>query len=166
MTSEEVNPRMYRDSHGCRRFSNKTALVTAGTAGIGLAACHRLCSEGCTVFLCSRKLSNVTQTVEELRKKYGPQSAYGMACNVTKPGELEKFVEAGRIQFKDRVDLILSNVGVNPTAGKALEMTDENYEKIMEANVKSHYRLIKLALPYLVRDSSIVLVSAKFVSVE
>lgn len=151
---------MYKDDHGCKRFVNKNAVVTAGTAGIGLAACHRLCSEGAKVYLCSRKKENVDAAVKELRDKYGKDSAFGIPCNVTKPGELEKFVEAVSKEFKV-VHVLLSNVGVNPTAGKSLDMSDSNYDKIMDANVKSHFRLIKLVSPLLARpDASILLVSS------
>jgi len=155
----DTEPVVFKDNHGCRRFVGKTAVVTAGTAGIGLAACHRLCSEGARVFLCSRKAKNVEDAVKELRAKYGPESTYGVPCNVTKPGELENFIEQV-IKVFPKVDLVVSNVGVNPTAGKAMEMTDANYDKIMEANVRSHFRLIKLVSPYLTRPgASIVMVS-------
>jgi dehydrogenase/reductase SDR family protein 4 len=155
-----TEPIIFKDDHNCKRFVGKNAVVTAGTAGIGLAACHRLCSEGAKVFLCSRKQKNVDDAVKELREKYGQDRAFGVACNVTKPGELENFIQQVTKQFT-KVDVVLSNVGVNPTAGKSMEMTDTNYDKIMEANVRSHFRLIKLVSPYLTRPgASIVLVSS------
>ena len=154
-----AEPIIFKENHGCKRFAGKYAVVTAGTAGIGLAACFRLCSEGAKVFICSRKQSNVDDAVKQLRAKFGEDSAYGVACNVTKPGELENFVTAVGKQFP-RVDALVSNVGMNPTAGKALDMTDVAYDKIMEANVRSHFRLIKLISPQLTRPgASIVLVS-------
>jgi NAD(P)-dependent dehydrogenase (short-subunit alcohol dehydrogenase family) len=157
----EQEPIIFKE-HGCKRFVSKHAVVTAGTAGIGLAACHRLCSEGAKVFLCSRKQKNVDEAVNELREKWGKDMAYGVACNVTKPGDLENFVEAVRKQFP-RVDAVVSNVGVNPVAGKALDLSDNVYDKIMEANVRSHFRLIKLISPLLTRPgASIVLVSHSF----
>jgi dehydrogenase/reductase SDR family protein 4 len=157
-----AEPVIFKENHGCKRFTGKHAVVTAGTAGIGLAACYRLCSEGAKVFLCSRKQKNVDDAVKELRAKFGEDMAFGVACNVTKPGELENFATAVGKQFP-RVDAVVSNVGINPTAGKALEMTDTAYDKIMEANVRSHFRLIKLISPLLTRPgAAIVLVSWEF----
>lgn len=152
---------MFRDDHGCQRFSGKNCIVTAGSAGIGLAACHRLCSEGGRVFLCSRKQANVDKALQELQHKYGKDSAAGVTCNVTKSGELEKFVEQARIHFNGQFHHVLSNVGMNPSMGKAVDMEMATYDKIMDTNLKSHWKLVKLCYPYLVKpNASIVLVSS------
>ena len=156
----EDNIRMFRDNHGCRRFVGKNAIVTAGTAGIGLAACHRLCSEGARVFLCSRKQDNVDEAVKELQSKYGKDFAAGVPCNVTKPGDLENFIQAAQKYFNGKIHIVVSNVGVNPTISKIVDMSESIYDKLFEANVRSHWKLIKLVTPHLVhQESSILLVS-------
>lgn len=157
-----TEPVMFREGHGCRRFEGKQAVVTAGTAGIGLAICHRLLSEGCqALYLCSRKQANVDEAVAELSAKYGPNRVFGMACNVTKPGALEDFsVQVGK-QFNHRVDVLVSNVGVNPSAGNSLDLSDVNYDKLFDANVKSHWKVIKLLQPMMTKPGgSIVLTSS------
>lgn len=155
-----TDPVLFRDSHGCRRFDGKRVVVTAGTAGIGLAICHRLLSEGCEkLILCSRKQNNVDEAVNELELKYGKGRVFGRACNVTKPGALEEFCSEVARVFENRVDCVVSNVGVNPNAGNSLDLNDNNYDKLFDANVKSHWKLIKLLYPLLTKPgASIVLV--------
>lgn len=108
------------------------------------------------MYLCSRKQSNVTDAVAELTAAYGAGVAFGEPCNVAKPGELERFVEKVVGQF-GHVDVVISNVGVNPTSGSALDMSDANYDKIMDSNVKSHWRLVKLIHPFLTKNNAAIL---------
>jgi len=151
---------MFRDDHGCKRFVGKNAIVTAGTMGIGLAMAHRLLSEGARVFICSRKPKNVDDAVRELCAKYGKDACAGVPCNVSKPGDLELFIEKAVAWFGPRIDALVSNVGVNPAAMKALDVDDKSYDKVWDANVRSHWRLCKLAKPFLVSGSSILLISS------
>jgi dehydrogenase/reductase SDR family protein 4 len=154
------DPIMFRDDHGCSRFNGKTCVVTAGTMGIGLAICHRLLSENCkAIYLCSRKQINVDEALLVLRAKYGSNRVFGVACNVTQEGALETFCNAVVKEFPI-IDVVVSNVGVNPSAGNALDMSDANYDKIMNANVRSHWKLIKLLSPNLCRPGASILLTS------
>lgn len=59
-----------------------------------------------------------------------------------------------------KIDVIVSNAGVNPVAGNALDMEVATFDKIMGTNVRSHWYLIKKCKPYLSRDGSIILMSS------
>ena len=137
-------------------------LVTAATAGIGLAIAHRLCSEGARVFICSRKQANVDEGVRELRSKYGADAAGGVPCSVSQPGELEKYVDAAVKFFGGgKIHGVVSNVGMNPVMGRVLDMEEKTYDKIMDTNVRSHFRLLKVCKPHLeTPGAAIVLVSS------
>lgn len=155
-------PVIYVKNPQCSRFGGKNAIITAGTLGIGLAAAHRLCSEGANVFICSRKQANVDEAVAELRNAHGANRAGGVAINVGKAGDLEKFVSAAVSYFKGAtIDLVVSNVGMNPTPDQILDFSPELYDKIMDTNVKSHWRLLKIAKPHLTTPgATIVLVAS------
>jgi dehydrogenase/reductase SDR family member 4 len=74
----------------CRRFAGKVALVTASTAGIGLAIARRLGKEGASVVVCSRRAANVETTVAALRAE-GLQVA-GTTCHVGDRAQLASLV--------------------------------------------------------------------------
>jgi dehydrogenase/reductase SDR family protein 4 len=172
-SSTTSEPIMYRKNHGCKRFEGKNILVTAATAGIGLAICHRLASEGARLFICSRKQQNVDEAIKELTSLWSSKSTSsnskpivvgGIACNVSTPGHLEDYISKAIIFFGgagSKIDGIVSNVGMNPAMGRALDMEEKTYDKIFDSNVRTHWRLLKLARPYLSQPgASIVLVSS------
>lgn len=135
------------------RFENKIALVTASTAGIGLAIARRLCSEGAKVVICSRKATAVADTVASLRQEFGPNRAAGMPCHVGDTKQLEKLI-AFTVDTYGGLNFLISNAAVNPTAGPICDMPDSAIEKILDINIKSAVILAKLAVPVIRRNGS------------
>ena len=79
------------------RFEGKVCLVTASTAGIGLAIADRMAQEGGYLIICSRKQNNVddaVKTITETIKSSGSKgSVVGLACNVGRPDERKKLID-------------------------------------------------------------------------
>lgn len=146
-------------SHNCKRYTGKNVVVTAGTLGIGRAMVERFCEEGARVFLCSRKAPNVQETLDELRAK--GYNVGGTTCNVGDSKDQESFIRAAVDFFgEERIDALVSNAGANPKTGLSLDMSEEVFDKVIDINVKSYFVLVKLALPYLQRGSSIIFISS------
>jgi len=81
-------------------------------------------------------------------------------CNVDTSEARAKLIASAVAKF-GRIDILVSNVAVNPTFGEMLETTDEKtWDKIFDVNVKSHFFLIKEAVPHMPKGSSITLVSS------
>ncbi|KAG2448150.1 hypothetical protein HYH02_006735 [Chlamydomonas schloesseri] len=134
------------DGAKCRRLEGKVALVTAATAGIGLATAERLAQEGASVFICSRKASNVDETVAALRGR-GLEVA-GCACHVGSAEQRKKLVEACAQKYGG-IDILVSNAAVNPGAGPLAETSPDVIDKILDINVKAAVLLVQEALPHL-----------------
>ncbi|PNH09405.1 Dehydrogenase/reductase SDR family member 4 [Tetrabaena socialis] len=143
----------------CRRLEGKVALVTAATAGIGLATAERLAEEGASVFICSRKQDNVDDAVKALRAK-GLEVA-GCACHVGSHEQRQRLVEQC-VQKYGGLDVLVSNAAVNPGAGPISETTPDVVDKVLDINIKAAVLLVKEALPHLLRrpGSSIIFVSS------
>lgn len=144
---------------------NKIALVTAGTQGIGLAVVETLIAEGASkVIICSRKKENVEAVTNRFNNSSTRGRVVGTTCNASKMSDIEKLAEFVReecAQSHATLDLVVSNVGIDPKAGKALEMEDSLFDKIFDTNVKSAWYLLKLIKPLLSPSSaSIVLISS------
>lgn len=115
----------------CRRLEGKIALITASTAGIGLGIAIRLGEEGARVVVSSRRQENVDAVVQQLCKR--GLDVIGKACHVGDALQVQKLVKYA-VDTWGRVDILVSNAAVNPSAGPILEMEDGVVDKIFDIN--------------------------------
>ncbi|XP_012057067.1 PREDICTED: dehydrogenase/reductase SDR family member 4 [Atta cephalotes] len=143
----------------CHRLEGKVAIVTASTEGIGLSIARRLAQEGAKVMLSSRKEANVKKAVEELKSE-GLQVA-GTVCHVGKAEQRKNLFEKTKTNFGG-LDILVSNAGINPAVGPALDSDEEVWDKIFDINVKCTYLLMKESLPLLKcsKSPSIIIMSS------
>jgi dehydrogenase/reductase SDR family protein 4 len=136
-----------------RRFEHRCALITASTAGIGLAIARRLIQEGAQgVAVCSRRASNVASAVDELRllaRACNPSDpnadsrVFGSVCHVADAQQRTKFVADALAHFGGRLDALVLNAAANPVAGPLLDTPPEALDKLWEVNVKSALLMVK-----------------------
>ena len=147
-------------SINCSRLSGKVALITGATKGIGFATAQRLQSEGAKVVICSRNGKNVDSAVKELNSNKSLHPVVGLICHVGTQEARKKLIEE-TIKLYNHIDILVSNVAVNPMFGPMLDNTTEaNFDKIFDVNVKSHFFLIQLAVPHMPENSSIIIISS------
>uniref|UniRef100_H2Z9Q7 Dehydrogenase/reductase SDR family member 4 n=1 Tax=Ciona savignyi TaxID=51511 RepID=H2Z9Q7_CIOSA len=141
------------------RFDGKVALVTASTQGIGFAIARKLAQEGAHVVICSRKKSNVDQALSELKSE--GLSVSGLVCHVAKADDRRELIAKIDKDFGG-LDMLVSNVAVNPYFGSILSTPGSAYDKIFEVNVKSTFMLIQDAVPLMQKrgGGSVVIVSS------
>eukprot|EP01083_Nonionella_stella_P202842 740649_1 len=132
------------------RFQSKTVLITASSRGIGLAVADRFASEGASVVISSRKKEQVEKSVAELTGK--GYDAYGVVCNAGNLTELSNLVSK-TVERYGKIDILVSNAGVNPYMGSIMGISEKQYDKIMDVNVKSSFFLVKLAYPHMPKNS-------------
>jgi NAD(P)-dependent dehydrogenase (short-subunit alcohol dehydrogenase family) len=140
-------------------LNGKVAIVTGGGRGIGKAITKRLAEAGAGVAIASRKIENLEQTAKEFESL--PGKIVPVACHVGRPDDLERLV-ATTNQKLGPVDILVNNSATNLGHGPALNVTDEMFDKIVEINVKSALRLVRLVAPGMIerhRGSIINIVS-------
>ncbi|KAE8279225.1 Dehydrogenase/reductase SDR family member 4 [Larimichthys crocea] len=140
-------------------FAGKVAIVTASTAGIGLAAAQALGKRGAHVVLSSRRQVNVDEAVALLRSQN--IQVTGTTCNVGKGEDREKLVQTTLDQCGG-IDILVSNAAVNPFFGNIMDSTEDVWDKILSVNVKSAFLLTKLVVPHMVKrgGGNVVFVSS------
>ena len=127
-------------------LEGRTALITGSTRGIGKAIATRMAEHGARVTASSRKPEACEQTAEELNLKFGKGTAIAVPCNVFHKDQVEDLAARTRAAF-GAIDILVSNVGVNPHFGPMLDISDSALERIWRCNVTANLWLSKLVTP-------------------
>jgi dehydrogenase/reductase SDR family member 4 len=123
------------------KLSDKVAIVTGASRGIGRAIAELFAQEGASVVLCGRKQETLDQVAKRLTGRAIP-----VACHVGRLEDLERLVDRTTREF-GKIDILVNNAGTNIAQGPAVEMTDAQFDKMIEINLKSAYRLTRLVAP-------------------
>ncbi|XP_028797022.1 tropinone reductase-like 3 [Neltuma alba] len=140
-----------------KRFQGKVAIVTASTQGIGFAIAQRLGLEGASVVISSRKQVNVDDAAEKLRAQ--GIEVLALVCHVSNSQQRKNLIDK-TVQKYGKIDVIVSNAATNPSVDNLLQTPDSILDKQWEVNVKASIILLKDAVPYLQKGSSVVLISS------
>jgi len=122
-------------------LDGKVAIVTGASRGIGRAIAETFVREGARVVLCGRKQESLDQVAREI----GPL-AKPVACHVGRLADLENLVATTMREF-GRIDILVNNAGTNVGQGPALAVDEGQFDKMIEVNLKSAFRLTKLVAP-------------------
>jgi dehydrogenase/reductase SDR family member 4 len=128
-------------------LDGKVALVTGGGRGIGKAITQRLAAAGANVVIASRKMENLEATVKEFAAL--PGKTIPIACHVGRKDQLENLVKETEARLGP-VDILVNNSATNIGQGPALDADDEMLDKMVEVNIKSAFRLVRLIVPRMI----------------
>lgn len=127
-------------------LKGRVAIVTGGSRGIGKAVAETFVREGATVIICGRKQERLDPVAAEVQAKGMPGQIVPRACHVGKLEDLEQLVASTTKEF-GKIDILVNNAATNIGQGPAIEMDDNQFDKMVEVNLKSTYRLVRLIAP-------------------
>jgi len=116
-------------------LSGRVSVVTGGATGLGLQMATALAEAGSNIVICSRKLENCEEAAQGI-EKLGVK-ALGVACDVTKPGQVEAVKDATLKEF-GRVDVLVNNAG-RAWVAPPEEMPLERWQQTMDLNVTAPF---------------------------
>jgi NAD(P)-dependent dehydrogenase (short-subunit alcohol dehydrogenase family) len=139
------------------RLKDRVAVITGGNSGIGLGIAREFKKEGAKGTIVGRSIDKNKAATDELGSGFISASA-----DVTKVENIEKIYQETTKVF-GKLDVLVVNAGGalgDGTLGSVVDVTEENFDKMMDLNLKSVFFTVQKALPYLKDGSSIVLVAS------
>jgi len=120
-------------------LKNKVAIVTGASRGIGRSIAEVFVREGAQVVICGRKQETLDQVAKEIGAK-------PVVCHVGRSSDIEALVATTTREF-GKIDILVNNAATNIAQGPCLEMDEGQFDKMVEINLKSTFRLMKLIAP-------------------
>jgi 3-oxoacyl-[acyl-carrier protein] reductase len=133
-----------------RALDGKVAIVTGGSRGIGAAIAGVLAEHGAAVVVSARDADRLQRAVRELGERGA--SALGIVADAGKREDADRLVEAARTRF-GRLDLLVNNAGITRD-GLLIRMKDEDWDRVMETNLRGAFLMTRAAAKVMVRQRS------------
>lgn len=120
------------------RLKDKVAIVTGGSTGIGFGICEAYVKEGAKVAICGLTIESANEAAQKIKNKYIEADVLPIKADITKTEEVIKMIN-DVINKWQRIDILVNNAGVVQTKS-ILEMTDEDFEFVMDVNSTGTFR--------------------------
>jgi NAD(P)-dependent dehydrogenase (short-subunit alcohol dehydrogenase family) len=125
-------------------LENKVAIVTGASRGIGKAIAQAFAREGAAVAICGRKPETLREVARECGGPAG--TVFPVVCHVGRPAEIQSLVETTLGQF-GRIDILVNNAATNIAQEPVLQVDEAKFDKMIEINLKSAFRLMQAVAP-------------------
>jgi NAD(P)-dependent dehydrogenase (short-subunit alcohol dehydrogenase family) len=125
-------------------LGGKVAVITGSSRGIGRSIAETMAQLGASVVVSSRKIDACEPVAAGIRERGG--KALAVACNISRRDEVEGLITQTE-QNWGHVDILVCNAAVNPAYGPLGQLSDEQFDKIMGANVRSNLWLCNRVIP-------------------
>lgn len=135
-------------------LKDKVFVVGGGSKGLGRGTAQALVDEGARVMLLSRDQESIDRAVAELGS-----AATGVAADMAYPGTAQQVAEAVDAEFGGRLDGVVINAG-GPPAGKALDLSDEQWEASYQLLIGGPLRLLKALVPKMDQGGAILFITS------
>lgn len=134
-----------------KRFENKIVLVTGAGRGIGASIAKRFASEGAEVIVNYSGNDEAAQkTVDEITATGGQAQKY--KCSVNDSESVKVMIDEIIKEF-GRIDILVNNAGITKD-GLMLRMTDEDFDRVIDVNLKGTFNCTKYVSKYMLKQKS------------
>jgi NAD(P)-dependent dehydrogenase (short-subunit alcohol dehydrogenase family) len=142
-----------------QRLAGKTAVITGGASGIGLATARRLRAEGANIVIGDMDPVSGAKAAEEVEGIF-------VAVNVTDEAQVDNLFDEA-VKKYGSLDIAFNNAGISPPDDDSIETTElPAWQKVQDVNLKSVYLCSRAALRHMVKQGSgSIINTASFVAV-
>ena len=132
-------------------MEGKVAVVTGASRGIGKAIAINLASKGAKVVINYNGSRERAEEVKEIIESAGGKAVI-MQCNVADFDACKEFIETV-IKEHGRIDILVNNAGITKD-GLLMKMSEEDFDKVLDTNLKGAFHTIRFALRQMIRQRS------------
>ena len=123
-------------------LTDRVAIVTGGTRGLGLEISRAYAAAGAHVVVASRKADACAEVAADIAEATG-RRVLGVACHVGKWDDCDRLVSTAYEEF-GRVDVLVNNAGMSPLFPRLADVTEDLFDKVVAVNLKGPFRLATL----------------------
>ena len=123
-------------------LSGRTALITGGSRGLGLAVAHGYAEAGANIVVVSRKQQACDEVAAAIAADHGVRT-WAMSCNVSSWDQCTALVEQAE-EATGGIDVLVNNAGLAPLYPSLTEISEALYDKVFNVNAKGPFRLSTL----------------------
>lgn len=133
------------------RLKNKVALITGAGMGQGRAAALLFAKEGAKIIIGDVNVEGGKETVDMIKKQTKSDAVF-VKCDVSKEADCKKLVKEGAKAF-GKINVLYNNAGVlwKNIDKSVIDMTEENFDKVIGINLKGPFFICKYGIPELIK---------------
>jgi 3-oxoacyl-[acyl-carrier protein] reductase len=134
--------------------TQRTALITGSTRGIGKETALLLLQKGLNVIISSSSQQSVDNVIQEIHDKFPSkkENVLGLKCDVTKQSDIKALVDVSVKRF-GMIDILVNNAGI-VYSKNILDTTEEEWDNTIDINLKGVFLFTKEVLPYMLENKS------------
>jgi NAD(P)-dependent dehydrogenase (short-subunit alcohol dehydrogenase family) len=131
-------------------LSDRVAIITGGAVGIGRGIALKFAAEGCSIVIADIDAIEGKKTAEEVSKK-GREGIF-VSCDVTNSSQVRDMVDKAVSKFGE-IDILVNNAGGVPDPkGSLAEVTEEQWDRSLDLNLKSVFLCCKAVVPHMKKN--------------
>jgi 3-oxoacyl-[acyl-carrier protein] reductase len=141
-------------------LTDRVAVVTGSSKGLGFASAKALVAEGCRVVICARTPQTLQEARRHLAEIRGDDRVLAVAADVSREDGAQKVVDQA-ITTLGGIDILVNNVGT-ARGGGLIETTDELWREAIDQTLMTAVRMSRLTVPHMQRrgGGSIVIIAS------
>ncbi|WP_088011589.1 SDR family NAD(P)-dependent oxidoreductase [Gottfriedia acidiceleris] len=138
------------------RLKDKIAVITGGASGIGRATAIRFAKEGAKIVIADINEVTGEETLGVI-KEQNPEAIF-VKTNVAKSKSIQNLIQQA-VEHFGRIDILFNNAGIGNSEVRSVDLEEEEWDQVIDINLKSVFLGIKYAIPELIKSGNGVIIN-------
>ncbi len=131
------------------RLSEKVAIVTGGSRGIGKATAALFTKEGANVSITAKDQTRLENTAKELK------NVIAISGDLRKDADVQNVVRKTLEKF-GKIDILVNNAGIFPKVKPLHEISESEWNEVIDVNLTGQFRFTKAVIPHMMKNGGCI----------